>query len=159
MEALLNCTKILTNQAQYEPSFNGEFGPLIQHNPMNSLRSNPLSVNSTTRVTNIPTVPRREKPVSELSMTEKETLRRAKLESKRRFCRNDSEFVSNAPVVNNHHDMISSQLDICTIRSQHMSAGERYQAPIYYVEAYADFGMQCTEYKSNTLMKYEADKA
>ena len=40
-----------------------------------------------------------------------------------------------------------------------MSAEERYQALIHYAEAYADFGMQCTEYKSNTLVKYEADKA
>ena len=40
-----------------------------------------------------------------------------------------------------------------------MSAEERYPALIHYAEEYADFGMQCAEYKAKVLIKYEADKA
>ena len=55
--------------------------------------------------------------------------------------------------------MITLQLDICTIRSQHISAEEKSQALIHYIEAYAGFGMQSAGYKAKTLIKYEADKA
>ena len=51
------------------------------------------------------------------------------------------------------------QLDIHTIKSQHISTDEKSQALIHYVEAYADFGMQCAEYKYKALMKYKAEKA
>ena len=67
MEAVLNCTNILITQVQYETAFTGKFGPLIQHTLMNSLFSDSLSVIDTARVMKIPTVSRREKPVSELS--------------------------------------------------------------------------------------------
>ena len=40
-----------------------------------------------------------------------------------------------------------------------MSDDKRSQALIHYVEAYAEFGIQCAYYKSKALMKYEAEKA
>ena len=40
MEAVLNCTKLLTTQVQYDTTFTSEFGSLIQHTLMTSLRSN-----------------------------------------------------------------------------------------------------------------------
>ena len=40
-----------------------------------------------------------------------------------------------------------------------MSNEERSQDLIHYVEAYADFGMQCAEYKANTIVKYWYDKS
>ena len=55
--------------------------------------------------------------------------------------------------------MITLQLYIHTIISQRISAEERSKALLHYVEAYADFGMQCAEYKSKTIMKYDTDKA
>ena len=55
--------------------------------------------------------------------------------------------------------MIMSQLDIRTIRSQQISSKEMPQALIHYVEAYADFGMQCAKYKHKTIVKYEAENA
>ena len=106
-----------------------------------------------------PNVPRREKPVSELSLIGKDTLRWVQLEVERRFCGTNSEVVSDAPVVKSNPDTIMLQLDIRTIKSQHISADEKYQALIHYVEAYSDFGMQCAEYKYKALMKYEAEKA
>ena len=81
-----------------------------------------------------PNVPRREKPVSELSLIGKDTLRRAQLKPEGRFCGNDSEVVSGAPVVKIFYDMIILQLNIRTIRIQHMSSEESYQALIHYVE-------------------------
>ena len=124
MEAVLNCTKILTTQAQYVTELTGEFGTIIQHTLMNSLRYNSLYVIDTNRVTKRPTVPRIEKPVTELSLIGKETLCREQLKDERCFCGNVSEVVSGAPVVNSCHDMKTLQLDIRTLRSQHMSAEE-----------------------------------
>ena len=96
MEAVLNCTKILTTQAKYETEFSGAFGLLIQNTLMNSLCYNSLSVIGTDRVTKIPTVMRREKPVSELSDIGNETPIRTQIEADRRFCGNDYEFISGA---------------------------------------------------------------
>ena len=144
MEAVLNCTKLLNTQAQYETAFTGEFGSLIQLALMNSLHFNSISVIDTARVTKSPTVPHRDKPVAGLSIIGKETLRWAQLISEHRFCSNDYEVVSVVPVVKIHHDMITSQLGIRTIRSQHMSADKSSQSLIHYVETYADFGMQYT---------------
>ena len=79
MEAVLNCTNILITQVQYETAFTGTFGPLIQHTLMNSLISNSISIIETARVTESPTVPCIEKPVSELSMIGEDTLLRAQL--------------------------------------------------------------------------------
>ena len=137
----MNCTNLFTTQAQYETEFAGTFGPLVQQTLMTLLRSNSLSVIGTTRVTKSPTVTRREKPVSELSEIVKETIRWVQLKSKRRFCANDYEVVSGDPVVKSHHYMIASQVDIPTIKSQHMSYKEKSQSLIHYVEAYAYFGM------------------
>ena len=92
--------------------------------------------------------------MSEMSPVGEEPLRRAQIESGRRFCGNDYEVVSSAPFTKSRHDMITSQLDIRTIRSQHMSSEERLQALINHVEAYSDFGMQCADYKAKTLMRY-----
>ena len=119
---MLKCTKLLTTQAQYETVFTGAFGSLVQHTLVNSFHCNSISFIGTSRVTNIPTVLRREKPVSELSLIGKETLHRAQPEAKHLFCGDYSEVVSGAPVINSFHDMITSQIDIQTIRSQHMSA-------------------------------------
>ena len=96
--------------------------------------------------------------MAELSLIGKDTLHWTKLEVEQRFCGTDSDVISDAPVVNICHDMDTSQLNISTIRSQHMSAGEVSQELIHYVEAYADFGMQCAYDKAKTLMKYEAEK-
>ena len=96
--------------------------------------------------------------MSELSLIGKDTLRWVQLEVERRFCGTNSEVVSDAPVVKICQDMDTPQLNISTIRSQHMSAEEISQDLIHYVEAYADFGMQCAYYKAKTLMKYEAEK-
>ena len=120
MEAVLKCTKLLTTQVQYDITFTGAFRPLIQHTLMTSLYSNSLSVIDTYRVAKSPIVPRREKLVSEISEIGKETLRWVQLKAGRRFCGNDSEVVSGAPVVKVHHYMIMSQLDICTIRIHYM---------------------------------------
>ena len=90
VEDVLNCTKLLTTQSQYETEFTGAFGTLIQHTLMNKLCSNSLSVVDTVRVINSPTVPHREKPVSELSDIGKGTLLRAQLEAECRFCGNCS---------------------------------------------------------------------
>ena len=100
---------------------------------MNSISSNPLSVIETARVTNIPTVPRRDKPVSELSLIGKDNLRWTELKADHRFCGIDYEAVSGAPVVNSRHDIITLELNIRTIRSQHISAKEGSQALIHYV--------------------------
>ena len=116
---MLKYTKLLKTQSQYETVFTGVFSPLIQHTLMTSLRSDSLFL-YTMSFTKIPTVLFREKPVSELSDIGKETLCRAQLGSERRFCVNDSEVVSGAPVVKSCHDMIMLQLDIHTIRTQHM---------------------------------------
>ena len=102
-------------------------------------------------------MPRKEKPVSELSDIGKENVCRAQLGSKHRFCGNYFEVVSGAPVVNIRHDMITSQLYIHTIRIQHMADEESYQSLIHYVEAYSDFGMHYAEYKVKMLIKYEAE--
>ena len=40
-----------------------------------------------------------------------------------------------------------------------MSDYKRSQALIHYVEAYAEFGIQCAYYKFNAPIKYEAEKA
>ena len=116
----MNCTKVLTTQAQYDTSFTSSFGPLIHHTLINSLHFNSLSVIDTSRVTKIPTIPRRGKPVAELSLIGKENLCRAQLEAECRFYGNDSEVVSGAPVVKIIHDIITSKINIRTIRSQHM---------------------------------------
>ena len=63
---------------------------------------------------------RKEKLLSGLSEIGKETLCRAKLEAERRLCGNYSAVVSDAPFVKSHHGMIMLQLDMRTIRSQHM---------------------------------------
>ena len=119
---MLNCTKFLTTQAQYDTESIGAFDPLIQHTLMNSLHCNSLSISYTDRVTKIPTVPLREKPLAEPSIIGKEILRRYQLKSDFRFCGNDSEVVSGAPVVKSRPGMITSQLNICTTTSQNMSA-------------------------------------
>ena len=121
MKSVLNCTKLLITQAQYETLFTSAFGSLIQHTLMTSLCSNSLSVIYTTRVTKSPTVPCREKPVSGFSEIVKETLRLEQLQYECRFCGNDSEVVSGAPFVKSRHNIITSQLNIHTISSQHMS--------------------------------------
>ena len=90
MESVPNCTKILTTQAQYYNAFDSALGTRIQHTLMNKLCSNSLSVVDTVRVINSPTVPHREKPVSELSDIGKGTLLRAQLEAECRFCGNCS---------------------------------------------------------------------
>ena len=141
MESVQNWTKLLTTQAQYETAFTSAFRPLIQYTLMTPISPNSLSIIDTDIVTNIPTVPRRELPVSELSEIVKETIRWVQLKSKRRFCANDYEVVSGDPVVKSHHYMIASQVDIPTIKSQHMSDKEKSQSLIHYVEAYAYFGM------------------
>ena len=79
---MLNCTKILTTLAQYETEFNGVFGPLIKHTLMTSLCFNSVYVIETTRVTKIPNVPLRYKPVSGISDIGKDTLCWTQLESK-----------------------------------------------------------------------------
>ena len=128
-EAVLNCTRLLTTQVQYETSFTGASRPLIQHTLMNSHHFSSISVIDITIITKIPTVPRREKPVAEISLIGKETLIRAQLEAERCFCENDYEVVSSAPVVKSFHDMITSKIDIRNIRSQQMSADERFSGP------------------------------
>ena len=90
MKAVLNCTKLLTTHAYYDTGFIGALGPLIQHTLMTSLCSNLISVVDSERVTKIPTVKCRDKPVSEISEIGKDTLRQAQLKAKRRFCGNDS---------------------------------------------------------------------
>ena len=112
---------------------------------MNSLCYNSLSVIENAIFMKIPTVPRREKPVSEISDNRKETLRQAQLKAHCSFCGNHPGIVSSSPVVKSCHDMIMSQLGIRTIRSQHMSSGEISYALIQYFEAYSDFDMHCTE--------------
>ena len=118
MEAVLNFNMILTNQAQYDTSFTSAFGPLIQHTLMNPLIYKSLSIIDTSRVTKRPNVPRREKLVSEISDTGKETLCWAQLEAESRFCGNDYEVLFGDPIVKSCHDIITSKLSICTIRIQ-----------------------------------------
>ena len=73
---------------------------------MNSIRFNSLYVIYNARVTKIPTVPRREKPMDDISLIGKETLRWSQLEADCRLCGNDSEVVSGASVTKSRHDMI-----------------------------------------------------
>ena len=91
--------------------------------------------------------------MSEISLVSKETICWDQLKDKRCFCGNDSEVFSSALVVNSHYDIFAAQLDIHTIRSQQMTVDEKYQALIHYVEAYSDFGMQCTYHKYKALIK------
>ena len=72
----------------------------------------------TVRFMNIPTVPHREKPVSEISLIGKDTILWAQLESERRLYGNDYEVVFDAPVAKSLHNMIASQIDIRNLRSQ-----------------------------------------
>ena len=67
MYYVLGCTKLLTTQAHYESAFTGAFGPLIQHTLITSTSFNSLSIIDNTRVKNIPTVWRGEKPFSDIS--------------------------------------------------------------------------------------------
>ena len=75
LKDVLNCTNLFTNQAQYGTEFTGAFGPLIHHTLMNSLRFNYLFFIYTSRVTKIPTMLHGEKPLSELILIGKDTLR------------------------------------------------------------------------------------
>ena len=56
--------------------------------------------------------------------------------------------------------MIWSRLNSAYLPSgvNQFSAEEKSWDLIHYIEAYDDFGMQYTEYKAKTLMKYEVDK-
>ena len=79
MYAVLNCAKLLTTQVNYETAFTGTFGPLVQHTLMKLLICNSISIIETARVTESPTVPCIEKPVSEISLIGEDTLLRAQL--------------------------------------------------------------------------------
>ena len=72
-----------------------------------------------------------DKPLSEIIIIGKEALPQAA-----------SMEMIGAPVVNRFCDIITLQLNIRTISSEHMSSEKRSQDLIYHVNAYADFGMQ-----------------
>jgi hypothetical protein len=155
VEAIGNVTKITTTMSQYETRFTGAFGGLIKGTTMAGLRKETLFVVDLANVTAKPQLPRVEVNVTDLSALGATCRERAILEGERRWCGNTGETLTGADVIITDRELMSSLLDLRTIRCPHLSTEKKVEAKRLLSEAYVTFAMTAAKFDSDASLAAE----
>jgi hypothetical protein len=105
------------------------------------------------KVTASPVLPVKSKAIADFSAVGKEARNRALLEGERRFCGNNSEVLSGAPVELTSRDKLSLLLDPRTVNCRHLEGREGLikECKDALEKAYIEYGTRAHEYAEETL--------
>ena len=145
-EAVLNVTKIVSTLSQYESLYTGAFKTLLKLSIFHRLRSGKLQVVDVHQVNKSPTVIRTWININEFSDVGEECVRRCLLEGERRWCGNKTEILNNSAPVIGHRELLSTLLDIRTVKCHHLTRAQRESAVNIYLDAYLCFYRQCRKF-------------
>jgi hypothetical protein len=145
-EAVLNATRQTATLAQLEKDFMGAFTCQIKSMALLKLRAPTMKVINLARVTGDPKVLREEVSVSNMSAHGQTARFRATLEGERRWCGNEGETLTGAPVNMGKHELLCMLLDKRTLGCHHVTVEQREEARTLFVEEYTKFYMQASKW-------------
>ena len=145
-EAVLNATRQTATLAQLEKDFMGAFTCQIKSMALLKLRAPTMKVINLARVTGDPKVLREEVSVINMSAHGQTARFRATLEGERRWCGNEGETLTGAPVNMGKHELLCMLLDKRTLGCHHVTVEQREEARTLFVEEYTKFYMQASKW-------------
>jgi hypothetical protein len=152
-EAVLNCTKVTSTLAQREKGFMGAYTPLIKSLALTKLRADVVYVIDMPNVRASPNVPRLPIKVEDLTYMGQTAKVRATLEGERRWCGNETEDVTGAPVNMGKHELLCTLLDKRTLGCHHITGQQRKEAHQCFLDEYVNFSMQVSKFSQAEVQK------
>ena len=152
-EGVLNCTKVTSTLAQRERGFNGAYTPLIKTLALTKLRAPELYVIDMPNVKSSPKVPRLPIKVEDLSSMGQTARVRAIVEGERRWCGNETEGQTGAPVMLGRHELLCTLLDKRTLGCHHITADMRSEAYQIYLDEYVKYSLQASKFAREEVQR------
>jgi hypothetical protein len=150
-EAVLNATRQTATLSQVEKDFMAAFTCLIKSMALSKLRASTMQVIELKKVTASPKVLREEVSVINMSALGQKARFRATLEGERRWCGNEGETLTGAPVNMGRHEMLCMLLDKRTLGCHHVTVAQREEARTVFIEEYIKFYLQASKWDSEKL--------
>ena len=157
-EGVLDCTKVTSTLAQKEVGFNAAYTPLIKNLALTKLRATTINLIDMPSVTKSPHVPRKAVAIDALSQMGQTARVRATLEGERRWCGNESEELTGAPVNMGKAELLCTLLDKRTLGCHHITGEQRKEAYHIFCDEYVKFSMQVYKFEVEEIERARVER-